>query len=75
MPERTRPLAGIRAAAQRITGSGAHTSIHYARVLRDATLAALDHDILTVAQATAYSALVALFPALIVLAAVTAYAA
>jgi membrane protein len=40
------------------------------QMLRRAVLAALDHDALTVAQATAYSAMVALFPVLIVAAAV-----
>jgi membrane protein len=40
------------------------------RMLRRAALAAVEHDALTVAQATAYSAMVALFPALIVAAAV-----
>lgn len=40
-------------------------------LLRGAGLAAMDHDALTVAQATAYSAMVALFPALIVVAAVS----
>ena len=40
------------------------------QMLRRAAVAALDHDALTVAQATAYSAMVALFPALIVAAAV-----
>jgi len=39
-------------------------------VLRRALSSAFDHDILTVAQATAYSAMVALFPALIVAAAI-----
>lgn len=43
-----------------------------ATTLRRAALAALDHDALTLAQATAYSAMVALFPALIVAAAVVA---
>jgi membrane protein len=41
-----------------------------AQTLRRATLAAFEHDALTVGQATAYSAMVALFPALIVAAAV-----
>jgi membrane protein len=41
-----------------------------AQMLRRAALAAVEHDALTVAQATAYSAMVALFPALIVAAAV-----
>ena len=40
------------------------------QMLRRAALAALEHDALTVAQATAYSAMVALFPALIVAVAV-----
>ncbi|MES2391276.1 MAG: YihY/virulence factor BrkB family protein [Acidobacteriota bacterium] len=40
------------------------------RLLRSASLAAFDHDIFTVAQATSYSAIIALFPALIVAAAV-----
>ena len=44
-----------------------------AQMLRRAALAALDHDALTVAQATAYSAMVALFPALIVAAAFVAW--
>ena len=39
-------------------------------VLRHAGVAASEHDALTLAQATAYSAMVALFPALIVAAAV-----
>ena len=42
------------------------------RFIQKAVYAALDHDCLTVAQATAYSAMVALFPALIVAAAVVA---
>ncbi len=41
----------------------------FAQVLRSAALAALQHDVLTVAQAAAYSAVLALFPALIVAAA------
>jgi membrane protein len=40
--------------------------------LRRTLVASLDHDVLTVAQATAYSAMVALFPALIVIAALVA---
>ena len=39
------------------------------QMLRRAGIAAIDHDALTVAQATAYSAMVALFPVLIVAAA------
>jgi membrane protein len=41
-----------------------------AQTLRRAALAAFEHDALTIGQATAYSAMVALFPALIVAAAV-----
>ncbi len=41
----------------------------WAQMVRRAGMAALEHDALTVAQATAYSAMVALFPALIVAAA------
>jgi len=44
--------------------------LELAQTLRRATLAAFEHDALTVGQATAYSAMVALFPALIVAAAV-----
>ncbi len=40
------------------------------RITRKAIFAALEHDCLTIAQATAYSAMVALFPALIVSAAI-----
>jgi membrane protein len=39
-------------------------------LLRGAVFAAIEHDVFTLAQATAYSAIVALFPALIVAAAV-----
>ncbi len=42
------------------------------RTLRRAVLSAVEHDVLTVAQAAAYSAMVALFPALIVAAAIFA---
>jgi membrane protein len=45
-------------------------ALDQAQMLRQAALAAVDHDVLTVGQATAYSAMVALFPALIVAAAV-----
>jgi membrane protein len=46
--------------------------VGYASTLRRSAMAAMDHDIFTVAQATAYSAIVALFPALILSAAVVA---
>ena len=42
----------------------------FANTLRRAAASALEHDVLTVAQAIAYSAIVAVFPALIVAAAV-----
>jgi membrane protein len=45
-------------------------ALELAHTLRRATIAAFQHDVLTVGQATAYSAIVALFPALIVAAAV-----
>jgi len=50
----------------------AHTTLHLLAVLKRSLSSALEHDVLTVAQATAYSAMVALFPALIVAAAVVA---
>lgn len=50
----------------------AHRLRAFAFLLRRTLLAAAEHDVLTVAQATAYSAMVALFPALIVAAAVVA---
>jgi membrane protein len=47
-----------------------HHSLRWGLTLRRAVLAALDHDVMNVAQSAAYSAMVALFPALIVAAAV-----
>ena len=47
----------------------AHWLRSFALSLRRTVLASAEHDVLTVAQATAYSAMVALFPALIVAAA------
>jgi membrane protein len=61
------------APALRWTNAGrrsVHTTLHLCSVLRHALTSSFDHDILTVGQATAYSAMVALFPALIVAAAV-----
>src|ERR1700744_1120502 len=46
--------------------------VDHLKLFRAAIYAPLEHDSLTVAQATAYSAMVALFPALIVSAAVVA---
>jgi len=48
----------------------AHRTLHLCNILRRSLSSAFEHDILTVGQATAYSAMVALFPALIVAAAV-----
>jgi membrane protein len=45
----------------------------WSRLVRRAAIAAMEHDALTVAQATAYSAMVALFPALIVAAAFVSF--
>lgn len=44
----------------------------FGRLLQRTVMAAMDHDAFTVAQATAYSSMVSLFPALIVAAAVVA---
>ena len=52
--------------------SPAHRLRGFIVLLRRTALACLYHDVLTVAQATAYSAMVALFPALIVAAAAIA---
>lgn len=57
-----------------VTGEGrwrvwAEGALELAQTLRRAVFAAIDHDALTVAQATAYSAMVAMFPVLIVAAA------
>jgi len=62
--------------ARRSYGAGrttAYSTIRYCGVLRRSLSAAFEHDILTVGQATAYSAMVALFPALIVAAAVVSF--
>ncbi|HZL28962.1 MAG TPA: YhjD/YihY/BrkB family envelope integrity protein, partial [Acidobacteriaceae bacterium] len=47
-------------------------AVEHLKLFRATIYAALEHDSLTVAQATAYSAMVALFPALIVSAAIVA---
>src|ERR1700761_5372545 len=49
------------------------TVVEHLKLFRAAIYSALEHDSLTVAQATAYSAMVALFPALIVSAAIVAW--
>lgn len=48
-------------------------AMRFLRLLRGALAGVLDHDCLNLAQASAYSAMVALFPALIVAAAVVTY--
>jgi membrane protein len=53
--------------------SGAEGVLLQVRTLRRAVFAAMEHDVLTLGQATAYSAMVALFPALIVAAAVVSW--
>jgi len=66
----------ITAAALKGTSAGrrtAHTTLYLCNVVRRSLSAAFEHDILTVGQATAYSAMVALFPALIVAAAVVGF--
>ncbi len=64
-------MAGV--ADERMEGRGWRewpgAVLRAAQMVRRAALAAVEHDALTVAQATAYSAMVALFPALIVAAA------
>jgi len=53
--------------------ASAHGTISLITLLRRSVIAALNHDALTLGQATAYSAMIALFPALIVAAAIAAY--
>jgi membrane protein len=56
----------------RVTDAGRNTAyrfVYLVEVMRRSLNAAFEHDVLTVGQATAYSAMVALFPALIVAAA------
>jgi membrane protein len=50
----------------------ARRAVGFGRLLRRTFFAAVEHDAFTVAQATAYSAMVALFPALVVIAALVA---
>jgi membrane protein len=57
-----------------VAGAGRNTAyrlVYIVDILRRSMRSAVEHDILTVGQATAYSAMVALFPALIVAAAFT----
>ena len=66
-------MSYVTAVALRGTNAGrrsVHSTLHFCSLMRRTLSAAFEHDILTVGQATAYSAMVALFPALIVAAAV-----
>jgi membrane protein len=60
------------AVIERVVVGPAQHVLSLAQTLRRSFFAAIEHDALTVAQATAYSAMVALFPALIVSAAIVA---
>src|SRR5579875_738920 len=57
---------------QNVVIAPARRAADLGRLLRRTFFAAIEHDAFTVAQATAYSAMVALFPALVVIAAVVA---
>src|ERR1700761_6395124 len=57
------------AAMERVVIAPAKRAAVFGRLLRRTFFAAVDHDAFTVAQATAYSAMVAVFPALVVIAA------
>ena len=57
---------------QNVVVAPARRAADLGRLLQRTVMAAMDHDALTVAQATAYSAMLSLFPALIVAAAVVA---
>jgi membrane protein len=57
------------AAMERVVIAPARRAAGFGRLLRRTFFVAVDHDAFTVAQATAYSAMVALFPALVVIAA------
>jgi membrane protein len=60
------------AAMERVVISPARRAAGFGRLLRRTFLSAVDHDAFTVAQAAAYSAMVALFPAMVVIAALVA---
>ncbi|HEX5284525.1 MAG TPA: YihY/virulence factor BrkB family protein [Bryocella sp.] len=60
------------AAMERVVIAPARRAVGFGRLLRRTFFAAIEHDAFTVAQATAYSAMVALFPALVVIAAFVA---
>jgi membrane protein len=60
------------AAMERVVMAPARRAAGLGRLLRRTLFAAIEHDAFTVAQASAYSAMVALFPALVVVAAFVA---
>lgn len=60
------------AVMKRVVIAPARRAAGLGRLLRRTFMAAVEHDAFTVAQATAYSAMVALFPALVVIAAAVA---
>jgi len=60
------------AAMEHVVRAPVRRAASFGRLLRRTFLAAVEHDAFTVAQATAYSAMVALFPALVVIAAFVA---
>jgi membrane protein len=57
---------------ERVVAVPARRAADFGRLLRRTFFAAVEHDTFTVAQAAAYSAMVALFPALVVIAAAVA---
>lgn len=60
------------AAMERVVIAPVRRAAGYGRLLRRTFFASVEHDAFTVAQAAAYSAMVALFPALVVIAAAVA---
>jgi membrane protein len=62
-------MASTSSAVMQVCSRQARSVLHLSATLRRAAAAAVEHDALNVAQATAYSAMFALFPALIVAAA------
>ena len=60
------------AAMERVVVAPARRAVDFGRLLRRTFFAAVEHDAFTVAQAAAYSGMVALFPALVVIAAAVA---
>lgn len=65
-----RAATGVSGLVENVCLVPAHRVARFLMLLRRSAIAAANHDALTLAQAVAYSAIVALFPALIVVAAV-----